>query len=45
MPKILKLDNNEIDHALRDTTRQYLVGDLQEPQILHQVPSSLLEIG
>ncbi|HEX4229265.1 MAG TPA: cupin domain-containing protein [Bryobacteraceae bacterium] len=45
MPKILSLSNAEIDDALRDTTRQYLVGDLQKPQHLRHVPSSLIEIG
>jgi hypothetical protein len=45
MPKISKISGVEIDHALHDVTRQYLVGDLQNPQILGHVPSSLLEIG
>ena len=45
MPKILKTSGQEIDHALRNVTRQYLVGDLQKPQALQCVPSSLLEIG
>jgi 8-oxo-dGTP diphosphatase len=45
MPKILKISGQEIDQALRNVTRQYLVGDLQKPQALHHVPSSLIEIG
>ena len=45
MPKILKISAQEIDQALRDVTRQYLVGDLQKPQALQHVPSSLIEIG
>ena len=45
MPKILKIGGQEIDQALRNVTRQYLVGDLQKPQVLQHVPSSLIEIG
>jgi hypothetical protein len=45
MPKILKISGQEIDQALRSVTRQYLVGDLQKPQALQHVPSSLIEIG
>ena len=45
MPKILKTSGQEIDQALRNVTRQYLVGDLQKPQALQHVPSSLIEIG
>ena len=45
MPKILKISGQEIDQALRNVTRQYLVGDLQKPQALQHVPSSLIEIG
>ncbi len=45
MPKILKIGEQEIDQALRNVTRQYLVGDLQKPQALQHVPSSLIEIG
>ena len=45
MPKILKIIGQEIDQALRNVTRQYLVGDLQKPQALQHVPSSLIEIG
>jgi 8-oxo-dGTP diphosphatase len=45
MPKILKIRGQEIEQALRNVTRQYLVGDLQKPQALQHVPSSLIEIG
>jgi 8-oxo-dGTP diphosphatase len=45
MAKILKISGQEIDQALRNITRQYLVGDLQKPQPLEHVPSSLIEIG
>ena len=45
MAKILKISGQEIDRALRNVTRQYLVGDLQKPQALQHVPSSLIEIG
>jgi 8-oxo-dGTP diphosphatase len=43
--KISKISGQEIDEALRNATRQYLVGDLQKPQALQHVPSSLIEIG
>jgi quercetin dioxygenase-like cupin family protein len=45
MPKILKIGGQEIDQALSNVTRQYLVGDLGKPQGLQHVPSSLIEIG
>ena len=45
MAKILKISAGEIDDALIDTTRQYLVGDLQKPERLRHIPSSLIEIG
>jgi 8-oxo-dGTP diphosphatase len=45
MPKISKISGQEIDQALQDVTRQYLVGDLKKPQTLKHVPSSLIEIG
>ena len=45
MPKILKTSGQEIDRTLRNFTRQYLVGDLQKPQALQHVSSSLIEIG
>lgn len=45
MPKILRINAEEIDRALGNATRQYLVGDLQKPQPLKHVTSSLIEIG
>ena len=45
MAKILKISGQEIDQALQNVTRQYLVGDLQKPQALQHVPSSVIEIG
>lgn len=39
MPKISKISREEIDQALQNVTRQYLVGDLQKPQTLRHVPS------
>jgi 8-oxo-dGTP diphosphatase len=45
MAKILKISGQEIDQALRNVTRQYLVGDLQKTQALQHVPNSLIEIG
>jgi hypothetical protein len=45
MSKILKIGGQEIDQALGKVTRQYLVGDLQKPQLLKHVRSSLIEIG
>ena len=45
MAEILKISGQEIDQALRNVTRQYLVGDLKRPQALQHVPNSLIEIG
>lgn len=45
MPKILKISTEEINQALQNVTRQYLVGNLQKPQALHHIPNSLIEIG
>ena len=45
MANILKITGQEINNALRNVTRQYLVGDLQKPQALQHVQSSLIEIG
>jgi 8-oxo-dGTP diphosphatase len=45
MPKISEISGLEIDQALQNVTRQYLVGDLKKPQTLKHVPSSLIEIG
>ena len=45
MAKILKISAAALNDALADTTRQYLVGDLQKPERLQHIPSSLIEIG
>jgi 8-oxo-dGTP diphosphatase len=45
MAKIIKISSAEIADALRDSTRQYLVGDLKKPERLRHIPSSLIEIG
>jgi 8-oxo-dGTP diphosphatase len=45
MPKITKISGQEIDQALQNVTRQYLVGDLQKPQTLKHVTNSSIEIG
>lgn len=45
MDKILKISAGEIDDSLTDSTRQYLVGDLQRPERLRHIASSLVEIG
>ena len=45
MSNILKISEQEIDRALRNVTRQYLVGNLQKPQGLQHIPSSLVEIS
>jgi 8-oxo-dGTP diphosphatase len=45
MAKILRINALEIDQALRNVTRQYLVGNLQKPQRLQHIPSELVEIG
>ena len=43
--RILRISRSEIDDALQDTTRQYLVGDLKKPERLRHIPSSMIEIG
>jgi 8-oxo-dGTP diphosphatase len=45
MARIIKLPAQAIDQALKGVTRQYLVGDLQKPQVLSHIPSDLVEIG
>lgn len=45
MPKIIRISAEEIDQALQNVTRQYFVGNLQKPQALRHIPSSLIEIG
>jgi 8-oxo-dGTP diphosphatase len=41
----IKLDGKEIEKALEQTTRQYLVGHLQRPQILSHIDDEKVEIG
>lgn len=45
MAQILKIDATTINSALQRVTRQYLVGNLEKPQVLQHIPSSLLEVG
>ena len=45
MPQILKIDAAAIGRALHGVTRQYLVGNLEKPQVLRHISSSLLEVG
>jgi 8-oxo-dGTP diphosphatase len=45
MAQILRISAASIESALQDVTRQYLVGDLEKPQVLQHVPNSLIEIG
>ncbi|MFZ0591364.1 MAG: cupin domain-containing protein [Bryobacteraceae bacterium] len=45
MAQILKIDGAAIDSALHGVTRQYLVGNLEKPQVLQHISSSLLEVG
>jgi 8-oxo-dGTP diphosphatase len=45
MAQILKIDAAAIDGVLQNVTRQYLVGNLEKPQLLQHIPSSLIEIG
>lgn len=42
---IKKIESKEIINALQGLTRQYLVGNLQRPQILQHLFSSAVEIG
>lgn len=43
--RIRRLSAREIDQALSDSTRQYLVGNLQRPQALPNIPSDRIEVG
>jgi 8-oxo-dGTP diphosphatase len=45
MAKILKIEAPAIDSALQGVTRQYLVGNLEKPQVLRHISSPLLEVG
>jgi 8-oxo-dGTP diphosphatase len=42
---IKKISQIEIQTALDNTTRQYLVGQLKQPQILQHINDNLIEIG
>src|SRR5687767_8808530 len=43
--KIMMIQNRDIESALSETTRQYLVGQLAKPQNLTHIDDSLIEIG
>jgi len=43
--RIIKISNEEIQSALSETTRQYLVGHLQRPQTLSHINDKKIEIG
>lgn len=45
MGNINKIDNAEILDALKDTTRQYFVGNLSKPQTITFFKDDRLEIG
>lgn len=45
MGNIIKIDNAEILNALKNTTRQYFVGDLSRPQTISFIKDDRLEIG
>lgn len=44
-PQIKMIHNRDIENALNDTTRQYLVGNLARPQKLEYINDTQLEIG
>ncbi|WP_423800711.1 NUDIX domain-containing protein [Neobacillus sp. SAB-20_R2A] len=43
--KIMMIQNGDIELALSETTRQYLVGQLGRPQMLKHIDDSQIEIG
>lgn len=45
MGNIIKINNNDILNALKDTTRQYLVGNLSKPQQVSFIRDRRLEVG
>ena len=45
MKGIQKISGKKIDEALGKTNRQYLVGNLKEPQILEHINDDEVEIG
>lgn len=44
-PRIIRIDSSEIENALCNCRRQYLVGVLTQPQIVNHIEDSKLEIG
>jgi 8-oxo-dGTP diphosphatase len=45
MAQILQIVATDIEQALSGVTRQYLVGNLERPQILRHIAHSVVEIG
>lgn len=45
MGNIIKINNNDILSALKNTTRQYFVGDLSKPQQVSFIRDERLEVG
>lgn len=45
MGKFIKIENSEIKQSLKGVTRQYLVGNLKNPQTLPFLKTEALEIG
>jgi 8-oxo-dGTP diphosphatase len=45
MAQILQIGAADIEQALSEVTRQYLVGNLERPQILRHIAHGNLEIG
>ena len=45
MGRIIRISSSEITEALRETTRQYLAGNLARPQLLEFIRDERLEIG
>lgn len=45
MGNIIRINNNDILNALKDTTRQYFVGDLSKPQQVSFIRDERLEVG
>jgi hypothetical protein len=45
MAQILRIGATDIEQALSDVTRQYLVGKLGRPQALRHIPHDVVEIG
>lgn len=43
--KFIKISQDEIEHALQTTSRQYFVGDLKLPQIIQHIHDPDIEIG